>query len=112
MAQGNSGFSKVFAGYMFFGGLAIFLRLRWAQRYFKTITIREKFKFEDLEIPRLTSGPLQRFLGIPFVPLLLALLFATILLPASPWRHLTSTLGYDVVHALSSVMLSRLFSGS
>ena len=103
---------KVFAEYIFFGGLALFLRLRWPQRYVKACATREKFKFEEFEISKLTTGRLQRILGVPFVPLLLFLLCTTLFLPASPWRHLTSTLGYDVVHALSSVMLSKLFSGS
>ena len=111
MAQGNSGFRKVFVGYLLVGGVAILLRLFWAPRYAKVSTTKDRFKFEDMETRAQTPRSLQRILGVRFVPSLLFLMCLTGLLPPSPWRHLTSTLGYDVVRALFTVMLSKLFYG-
>lgn len=111
MAQGNSGFRKVFAVYLLVGGTAILLRLFWARRYPKVTMSKEKFNFEQTETTGPTHRLLQRILGIPFIPLVLFLLCITTLLPPTPWRHLTATLGYDVILALSTVMVSKSFYG-
>jgi hypothetical protein len=99
MAQGTNGFSMVFGLYVSAGVTAVLLRLSLAhcQRHVKSRDSKDE-----------TRGSLQCLLSNPLVPVVLILLGITVLLPPNPWRHLTATLGYNIVGALSKVMLSKI----
>jgi hypothetical protein len=102
MAQGNGVFGKAFIIYLLPGASAMLLR-----------SISEKcgpprrLVFAPLNTSE--QHGLRRLLSIPFVPLTIVLLIGTIFLPAQPWRHLTATLVYDVISAISIVIIAQPF---
>ena len=105
MAQGNSNFSKSLSVYLIIGGVAILIRqlvvysqenLQWS----KLILIGVE---ED-------TAPSPRNKKI-FIRVLTALSVSTLFLPAQPWRHLTSTLLFDVVKAVSTVLVAQHLRG-
>jgi hypothetical protein len=98
MAQGNSCFGKVLVLYLLAGVGAIAIRLSLAQYQRQLLPTTR-----DMPKPG-KSTALRRFLLTPCLPLLSVLLLGTLFLPATPWKHLTATLPYDVVFALSEVM--------
>jgi hypothetical protein len=99
MAQGNGCFGRVFVLYLFAGLIAVAIRLSLVhcQRQLLPTT-------RDMPKPA-KNTTLRRFLT-PCFQLLSILLLGTMFLPATPWMHLTATLPYDVVFALSEVMLA------
>jgi hypothetical protein len=100
MAQCNGCFGRVLVLYLLsgVGAVAIRLSLAYYQRQLLPTT---------REMPKpAKSTSLRRFILTPYVPLLSVLLLGTMFLPATPWKHLTATLPYDVVFALSEVMLA------
>lgn len=102
MAQGSGKFIRTVAFYLLFSAIPIFLRCRIERNSPSCIVV-------DLESPfseKFEDDPLRRTCG-PSVPLAFFLIFGAIFLPHQPWRHLTSTLLYDMVRTISSVMLSR-----
>jgi len=101
MSQGNSGFGMAFLWYAIAGALAVLSRLYFFSRYGKAVS-REKLQPFD-ETPRKESN----IFTIPLVAVLLFLLIVTVYLPANPWRHLTSTLSFDVIAATSKVMMTK-----
>ena len=102
MAEGNNSFGKVFVLYVLAGGAVVILRLLLlpkAQRHNQPPLSGEHGFFETL-----ITSPLTRILFV--------LVFITVLLPPNPWRHLSSTLLYEVVEALSKVAVAKAFYGN
>ena len=98
MSQGNSGFGTVFVLYTIAGGLAVLSRLY----VFSRAVSREKpQRFDEMPTKEINV------FTIPFVATLLFLLIVTVCLPANPWRHLTSTLSYDVITATTKIMMAK-----
>jgi hypothetical protein len=58
------------------------------------------------------QGAWRRFLAIPFVPFALFLLVGALFLPRQPWQHMTETLVYDVISAISTVIITESLHGS
>src|SRR5271170_2890526 len=102
MAEGNNSFGKVFVLYVFSGGAVVVLRLLLLpnpQRQNQPPLSTERGFFETL-----IAAPLMRILFV--------LVFITVFLPPNPWRHLSSTLLYEVVEALSKVAVAKAFYGN
>jgi hypothetical protein len=102
MAEGNNSFGKVFLLYLVSGGAVVVLRLLLLpnpQRHTQPSLSGEHGFFETF-----TAAPLTRILSV--------LVFITVLLPPNPWRHLSSTLLYEVVEALSKVAVAKVFYGN
>jgi hypothetical protein len=100
MAQGSGNFIKTAAFYLLFSAIPVFFRSR-VERSYVPIDLESPFseKFEDEPLRRRASGP--------YVSMSFFLILGALFLPRQPWRHLTSTLLYDIVGTVSSVMLSR-----
>src|SRR2546421_6749768 len=107
MAQGSGNFIKITGFYLLFSTIPVFLRCR-IERSYIPIDI-ESFVSEKFEDEPQASG--RRGCG-PFVPTAFLLVFGAMFLPHQPWRHLTSTLLYDVVGTISSVILNRSIQDS
>ena len=104
MTQGNGAFMKAFIVYTFSGVSAMLLRgglaanLRY--RRMSYIPLKKDVTYQPQASRRRVSTNL---------PVLLSVLsIGTIFLPARPWRHLTSTLIYDVVSSISTVIITQL----
>lgn len=102
LAQGNGSFGKVFLIYCLVGVAAIFTRLLFA-RSIREIDIELAISREKLE---LNKEPQYRY-AAPFTLFTILLLIGSMFLPRHPWRHLTSTLLYDVVGTVSSIILAK-----
>jgi hypothetical protein len=102
MAEGNGSFGKVFIVYALIGGVAVLCRLVLEQ-----FQRRPSFVSRDNSELDQTEGQLRALIALPHVRVLLLLLFITLLLPSHPWRHMTATLGYDIVVAAFTVMKSN-----
>src|SRR5271169_6330368 len=102
MAQGNGTFINASIMYVLPGASATLLRARSAAsfRYRRSYSI-----LDTMEVATRPKG-LRRVLAYPGV-LLSVLLIGTILLPAQRWRHLTATMVYDVIGALSIVIITQ-----
>jgi hypothetical protein len=104
MPQGNSGFGKVFILYALAGGVPVLFRSAFLIRHCKSVG-REKLQpFDDLLFKE------GKTFTTPHLVILLFLLVVTALLPANPWRHLASTLSYDVLTATSEVLMIKSVS--
>lgn len=102
MSQGNGCFGRVFVLYLLAGISAVAIRL--CLMYYQRPLIPT-----TREVPKTSRkgvGSLRQFLVTPCFSLFFILLLGTMFLPPTPWKHLTSTLPYDVVYALSEVMLA------
>jgi len=69
--------------------------------------IHSKALWDDDVSPQL--GP-RRFAKFPVIHIAAFLVVGTLFLPAHPWRHMTSTLIYDVVSATSMGLVTKHFS--
>lgn len=104
MTQGNGAFMKAFIVYTFSGVSAMLLRgglaanLRY--RRMSYIPLKKDVTYQPQASRRRVSTNLPVLLGV--------LSIGTIFLPARPWRHLTSTLIYDVVSSISTVIITQL----
>jgi len=101
MAQGSGNFIKMAGLYFLFAGIPVFLRRRMEKSSFVYMPVDLESPFSekfDHEPPRRRG---------PFGPVAFFLILGAMFLPHQPWRHLTSTLLYDVIGTISSVMLSR-----
>lgn len=101
MAQGGGNFGKVFAMYAMLGGAAMLVRRGCGQQSMVDLVA------EKLDSPEPGHGAFRRFLRTPFVPLTLFLLIGSMFLPRQPWKHMTSTLLYDVVGTVSSAIVTK-----
>jgi hypothetical protein len=112
MAQGNSGFANVIAFFALIGGAAILLRLtslRFLPRGDHSPSTTDEYeKLGD----NTTSSFIRRLLSSPLNRLILFLLVGTLFLPAHPWRHMTSTITYDVIRTLGGALVTRGMHGS
>jgi hypothetical protein len=100
LAQGSGNFVKTLLFYIAISSIPVLFRrhLELSQSYLDIPNvITEKIEHGE---------PRSRLFG-PFVPLGFILIFGALFLPSQPWRHLTSTLLYDVISTISSVMLSK-----
>ena len=104
MEEGNGTFSKVFIAYALIGGVAVLCRLVLEQ-----FQRHPSFVSRDDSDLDQTDGRLRALIALPRVRVLLLLIFVTLLLPSHPWRHMTATLGYDIVVAALTVMKSNAF---
>ena len=102
MTQGNGAFIKAFIMYVLPGILAMLLRAFWAT------SGRYRRSHHVLDTTDVTYQPrgLGRVLSKPLVPLCIVSI-GTLFLPAQPWRHLTATMVYDVIGAISTVIISQ-----
>ena len=110
MAEGNNSFGKVLALYALAGGAVVVLRMLLAaksQRHYQLAPSREKLA-EDVE----SQSFFETLIAAPLIRILFVLLIITLLLPANPWRHLSTTLVYEVVEALSTIVVAKAFYGS
>jgi len=107
MAEGNNNLRIIVISYSIGGGLAILLRLCLQLLYLsnRSPMTREESEFEK------GKPLLYRTKRSPFVLFCILLLFITISLPPYPWRHLTATLPYDLVLALSTLIMSKALHG-
>jgi hypothetical protein len=101
MAQGNSGFGLIVVLYTLTGGLAVLLRLTAMSRHGRVVS-REKTQPFDEPLPKE-----RKAFTVTHVAIILFLLLVTAILPVHPWRHLTSTLSYDVLTATSTFMMTK-----
>jgi len=109
MAEGNNSFGKVFALYAVAGGAVAVIRLLTAtksRRHYQLLVSREKPEIVEVH------GLFETLLASHLVRILFGLTVITILLPPNPWRHLSTTLLYEVVEALSTVVVANTFYGS
>jgi hypothetical protein len=100
MAQGSENFIKTAGFYFLFSAIPVFLRCRIERSYIPV----------DLESPlpeKFQDEPSGRRAGGPYMSTAFLLVLGAMFLPHQPWRHLTSTLLYDVVGTISSVMLNQ-----
>jgi len=110
MAEGNNSFGKVFALYALAGGAVVVLRMLLAaksQRHYQLAPSREKLA-EDMEV----QSFFETLIAAPLIRILFVLLIITLLLPPNPWRHLSTTLVYEVVEALSTIVVAKAFYGN
>jgi hypothetical protein len=100
LAQGSGNFIKTLVFYIVISAMPVLFR-------------RHLERSTSLDLPHLFTEknehgePYRSRLFGPFVPLAFILIFGALFLPRQPWRHLTSTLLYDVLGTISSVMLSK-----
>jgi hypothetical protein len=100
MTQGSSTSITVSIIYVTIAVIAMLTRRvleHWESKSY--ITVCEETKSE----PRKLWSPIRT----PLVPLILFLLVGTICLPAQPWRHMTSTLLFDVVGTIGTVLVTK-----
>jgi hypothetical protein len=102
LAQGNGSFGRIFLLYCLVGVVAILIRLGLARNC------------REIDIEWATSGDRKEYhkaaqyrYAAPFTLFTMALLIGSMFLPRHPWRHLTSTLLYDVVGTVSSIVLAK-----
>ena len=108
MAQGNGAFTKAFLIYII-PGLFAMLGRSSSVPYTRHRRSRGSSFIQDTMEIMSRSQRLRRVRDNPLVLLSIALLIGTIFLPAQPWRHLTSTIIYDVISAISTVIITQHF---
>jgi hypothetical protein len=103
LAQGNGSFGKIFAFYCLIGTAAALIKLG----------LGRNSRDVDVDVVWETSrGKLEiqttphRF-PAPFTLFTMVLLVGALFLPRHPWRHLTSTLVFDVVSTISSIIITK-----
>ena len=94
---------KVFIIYVVLGVFAVVARRELEKRGDATKLLLP-YKQYDFKPERRIS---HRVWSVPFVPIVSFLLFGALFLPREPWQHMTSTLVYDVVGTMSSVILNK-----
>jgi hypothetical protein len=101
LMEGNEACITLFTMYLLPGMLAVVVRLMssWNGRATPQLQVEQEFTFQ----PR----GARRLLSIPLVQFILVLLVGTIFLPANPWRHLTTTLVYDIISTISTVLITQ-----
>src|SRR2546430_607675 len=105
MASGSGNFGIVFTMYCLLGVMAALLSVV----IYGAPDVKGLPSFQRND--RALQRPFRTFIAPLKVRIVLLLLFATLLLPRHPWRHMTATLGYNVVVAALTVTKSRLFDG-
>lgn len=100
LTSGNGTFVKVFLLYSFLGGMTVLLRLLLGRPRRELHSVLK----DDCELDQPKWQP-RVILTSPRVRVLLCFLFITLLLPQYPWRHMTATLGYEVIVATFTVLI-------
>jgi len=93
------------ACYLLIGASAVLARLFIKYKYKHKIIQHDLFKIPKPTEPATPS--VARHFKDPLHKLILFLLCGTIFLPRQPWRQLTSTLLYDLVFSISSVVITK-----
>src|SRR5215471_9314742 len=89
MADGAATSRNIFLLFVTSGVLTVFTRHYLETTKFPTTSLETVF---------------QKFLG---VRTLVGLVICTVFLPAQPWRHMTSTLLYDIISTTTSVIVTK-----
>ena len=109
MAQGTGCFGKVLILYLVLGIASVVARVTLQRHKQHSMKERLLTTSPSVNYDSAPTGIIRRFWNTPFLPTISFLLIGAILLPQQPWRHMTSTLLYDVISTTSSVIITRTF---
>ena len=101
MASGNDGPAKTFLMFSLFGIAAIISRITMGKLY-------PEHSYNDSEEKFPTERPKKRLVQRhPAFFFVIFLLFGTIFIPRDPWKHMSSTILYDVISAISTTIVEK-----